>query len=178
MKMHIIKVLILSVVLFGFCSEGRAMSAYGDDFDGPPSKEQRDKVRERIETMKMWKLTKALDLDEKTASRVFPMLNDYNKKRKKVEEGIRKDIDSLKDALQEKNESRIKDHLEVLEQRHNTLKRLGDEERDRLKELLTIEQQARYLIFKMEFRHEMRRMIAEAKGRRHKRGGKEGYRRP
>ncbi len=178
MKMHIIKVLILSVFLLGICFEGMAISAYGDDLDGPPSKEQRDKVRKRIETMKMWKLTKALDLDEKTASRLFPMLNEYDKKREKVERGIRKDISSLKDALQVKDESRIKDLLEVLEQKHNTLKSLKDEGRDRLREVLTIEQQARYLIFKMEFRREMRRMIAEAKGKRHKMGGKEGYGRP
>jgi Spy/CpxP family protein refolding chaperone len=175
MKMHIIKVFILSVFLLGICSEGMAISAYGDDLDGPPSKEQREKVRKRIETMRMWKLTKALDLDEKTASRLFPMLNDYDKKRKEVEREIRKDIDFLKEALELKEESRIKDLLEVLEQKHNTLKRLGDEERNRLREVLTIEQQARYLIFKMEFRREIRRMIAEAKGRRHKMGGKEGY---
>jgi len=178
MKMHIIKGLILSVFLLGICSEGMAISAYGDDFDGPPSKEQREKVRKRIETMKMWKLTKALDLDEKTASRLFPMLNDYDKKREEIEKGIRKDISSLKDALQVNDESRIKELLEVLEQKHNTLKGLRDEERDRLREVLTIEQQARYLIFKMEFRRDMRRMISEAKGRRHKRGGKEGYGRP
>ena len=175
MKMHIIKVFILSVFLLGICSEGMAISAYGDDLDGPPSKEQREKVRKRIETMKMWKLTKALDLDEKTSSRLFPMLNDYDKKRKEVEREIRKDIDFLKEALELKEESRIKDLLEVLEQKHNTLKRLGDEERNRLREVLTIEQQARYLIFKMEFRREIRRMIAEAKGRRHKRGDERGY---
>ena len=175
MKMHIIKVVILSVFLLGICSEGMAISAYGDDLEGPPSKEQREKVKKRIETMKMWKLTEALDLDEKTASRLFPMLNDYDKKREEVEREIRKDIDFLKEALQVKDESRIKDLLEVLEKQHNTLKSLGDEERDSLREVLTIEQQARYLIFRMEFRREMRKMITEAKGRRHKRGDKEGY---
>ncbi len=174
MKKYVINVLILSVFLLGFCAEGMAVSAYGNDHDGPPSREQKEKVRERIETMKMWKLTKALDLDEKSAARLFPLLNEYDKKRHKIERGIRKDIASLKDILKDKNEAGIKKLLGVLEDKHNSLQRLGDEERSRLQDVLTVEQQARYLIFKMEFRREMRKIISEARGKRHKRAGIKG----
>lgn len=46
-----------------------------EDFDRPPTKEQMENVRERIETLRMWKLTKTLDLDEKTSAKLFPLLN-------------------------------------------------------------------------------------------------------
>jgi Spy/CpxP family protein refolding chaperone len=49
--------------------------------DGAPSLEaKRTKVRQRIRALRAWRLTEALDLDEATAARLFPILNRYDEK--------------------------------------------------------------------------------------------------
>jgi hypothetical protein len=173
-KSNSIRILMLSFLILGFCAEGMAMSAYGDDLDGPPSGARKEKIRKRIETMKMWKLTQALDLDEKLASRLFPLLHEYDRKREGVEREIRKDIASLKAVIETHDESGMKEIIASLEKKHDALQRLGDEERSSLREILTVEQQAKYLIFKMEFKREIRKMIAESRRKRRERSGMEG----
>lgn len=168
MKVRSIRMFALSVMLFSFCVAGMVCPAYGEGPDGPPSPEHRERVRERIKTMRMWKLTEALDLDEKTAARLFPLLNQYHNRREETEMRIKEDVVSLKNALHERDRAGITALLGAVEEKHQSLERLRDEERQRLKEILTLEQQAQYLIFQIEFRRDMKRMIAEARGRRHK----------
>lgn len=178
MKSNTMSVIILSLFLLGFCAESMAISAYGDDLDGPPSGARKEKIRKRIETMKMWKLTQALDLDEKLASRLFPMLHEYDRKRDGVEREIRKEVDSLKAVIETHDEPAMKKIMASLEKKHDALRQLRDEERSRLREILTVEQQAKYLIFRMEFKREIRKMIAEARWKRRERGGTERHDRP
>jgi hypothetical protein len=155
-----------------------AISAYGDDLDGPPSGARKEKMRKRIETMKMWKLTEALNLDEKLASRLFPLLHEFDRKREGVEREIRKEIASLKAVIETHDEPAMKEIMASLEKKHDALQRLGDEERSRLREILTVEQQAKYLIFKMEFKREIRKMIAESRWKRRERSGMKNHGRP
>ena len=77
MRKNVVKILLLIFIVCGFTAQGFAeQPGY---FDKPPTKEQRDKVKNRIETVKMWKLTKALDLDEATSTKLFPIINKYDK---------------------------------------------------------------------------------------------------
>jgi hypothetical protein len=76
------KNLILSVLMLFFVSvfagQGICIPPEVSAEDRPPKKEQREKLRQRIESIKMWKLTQTLDLDEKTAARLFPLMNRYD----------------------------------------------------------------------------------------------------
>jgi hypothetical protein len=69
---------------------------------------------------------------------------------------------SLKSPKRE--ESRIKSDLEKLEKNNRAMQELKNKEMSGLKNLLTIEQQARYVIFQQEFMREMRGMIHGARG--------------
>lgn len=169
MKKKVIRILMLAVLLLGFSAEGMAISAYGDDLDRPPAGEQREKMRERIKAMKMWRLTRDLDLDEKLAARLFPLLHEYDGRREEIEKEIRQNITSLKEVIGTHDEPGMKEIMKALEMKHDALQRLGDEERSRLRDILTIEQQAKYLIFTMEFKREIRKMISEAKWKRRER---------
>lgn len=172
MKKNIIKILLIFFLALGFSADGMA-SPDRDDLNRPPSKEQMEKVRKRIETMRIWKLTKALDLDEKTAARLFPLLNKYDKKRAEIERDIKDNMKNLRDALEDKKESKLRGLLERLEKNHKALQGLNDEERAELKHILTVGQQAKYLIFLQEFNREIRHIIAEARERRHGRFGRD-----
>lgn len=170
MKRYILKILLSTLIVFGFTTIGMAEPP---DFERPPTKEQMERVRERIETLKMWKLTKALDLNEKTSAQLFPVLNKYEKKRLAIEQALRDGMRDLRESLRERREDRLKDILKRLEQNHKEMQRVNDEEWEELKRILTTEQQAKFLIFREEFDREIKRIITEAKERRSERFGKD-----
>lgn len=175
MKRNILVWLFSAVLIAGFASTSIAEPP---ESDRPPSKEQMERVRERIETLRMWKLTKALDLDEKTSAQVFPLFNKYDSKRVKIEKALRNGMKELKDSLKDKREAQLKAVLDRLEKDHNAMQKLNDDERSELKNVLTVEQQARLIIFKQEFEREIRKIIAETKEKRADRLADEKVERP
>jgi len=164
------KILVFVIILFGFAAHGLAEP---QDFEKPPTKEQKEKVRQRIETLRMWKLAKDLDLDEKRSAQLFPLLNRYDKRRAEMEYAMQGNIKELRESLREKREGQLRDILDRLEQNHKGMQNLRDTEWEELKKILTIEQQAKYVIFLQEFDREMRRIIAQARGRRQEGLGKD-----
>ena len=151
---------------------GPVLADLPDDIDHPLSREQLVRIRERIETLKMWKLTKALDLEEKTSARLFPVLGRYDKKKADIQYTLIQDVRDLKSSLQAKNEGRTKAVLDRLEARTRELQGVNEQERAELRRVLTVEQQAKYLLFQLEFAREMRRIISEVRERRTDRGRK------
>ncbi len=162
----IVLLLFLAGVL---CTDSMALPPEESD---RPSPEQMERVRKRIETLRMWRLTKALDLDEETAARLFPVLHKYDKRRAETERALKEGLRELRKALREGSEARLKELLEELERRHGELQRLRTEEMAELKKILTVEQQARFVIFLQDFKKEIRRIVAEARERRLQRLGK------
>lgn len=171
MKRYVTKMVLLLFFMLG--SASAVMAEPRGDFDAPPTKEQMEKVRSRIETLRMWKLTKALDLDEKTSAQLFPLLNKYDKKRSELERTLRDNIRELRESLSGKREGQVKSILERLEQNHKAMQGIKDAEWDELKGILTVEQQARFILFQLEFEREIRRIIEETRGRRHERPGRD-----
>jgi len=151
-------------MIVGFATYGLTVPDI-DDPEGPPPVEKRERIRERIETLRMWKMTKALDLDEATAARLFPLLNRYDKRRFRIERAVRKDMTELKRALDTRKMDELQEILQRLEDRHRELQRLNDEEREEIKRILTPEQQARYVLFQYRFKRELREMIEKARRR-------------
>jgi len=170
MKKNVAAAVLFSLALFGFAVN---VQAYQDAFKRPEGEQKIEKVRERIETLRMWKLTKALDLDEKTSVKVFPLLNRYDRERADLEIGLRKDMKGLRESLKDMKAGELKPLLERLEQNHKSLQTTNVEEWLELKKILTIEQQAKYIIFKLEFEREMRQVIEDARDRRSERPGKQ-----
>jgi len=170
MRKHVATILLVLFVMCGFTAQGFAETQ--EYPDKPPTKQQRDKVRERIETLKMWKMTKALDLDEATSEKVFPILNKYDKRKAEIHQELRDGMRSLRQSLSENRTGELQDILSGLEENHKALQSIKDEEWAEMKKVLTIEQQARFILFRQEFDREVHRLIADAKDRRTGRGGK------
>lgn len=160
------KVLFVSFLLFltvGLTGDGLCKSADETKINGPFKKKE---IRKRVEILRMWGLTRALDLNEKIASKLFPLLHKYDKKKTGVQHSIREDIKGLKLALEEKSEAQIKSILTRLKQKHKKLQELNDEEMSELKDILTIEQQAKYVLFQHKFTRDMRKIFTGEKKRR------------
>lgn len=156
-------VFLVFLILILFTVEATAERPEG--IERPLTKEHMNKTMERIETLKMWKLTKALDLDEKTSSQLFPLLSRYEKKKAEIRDALMVTMKELQESLRGRSERQIKDNLSKIETENNALHKLRDEEWAELKKILNIEQQAKYIIFQHEFKRDMWRIIAETRER-------------
>jgi hypothetical protein len=133
-----------------------------------PSPEERERVRKRIELIKIWRLTEELNLDEGTGAKLFPLIRQYEEKRREITRRREELIFILKGQLKSgsPHEDRIKGLLKEWEEIRADEQDMSRREREELKSILSIEQQARYLIFQQEFTREIRRVIADMRERR------------
>ena len=194
LRKYTITIMAASLMLFfsaqGFAAEPRPGGRPG----GQDRPQEMRKVRERIETLRMWKLTKALDLDANTSAKLFPIINKYDKKRADLEASMREDMKDLREAIRDNvSDAKLKPLLDRLEENHRQFQGIGNEERTELKRILTLQQQAKYVLFQVEFMRELRETIREVRDRRQDgqneqgrpgmqdregRGGRDGARRP
>ncbi len=170
MRKHVLKILLVLSIVCVFTAQGLAEPQ--EYLDQPPTKGQRERVRQRIETLKMWKLTKALDIDEATSAKIFPLLNRYDKRKAEIHNNIREGTEELRTSLQENKTDELKDILAKLEENHKVLQSINDEEWAEMKKVLTIEQQAKFVLFRQEFDREVRKLVTDAREKRQGRGGK------
>jgi len=169
------KAKILSLMLLAFFVAGFSVTAFAEPGrfnEEGPAKERLEKIRKKIEALRIWKLAEALDLDEETSSKLFPVLKKYDRRRAKAQRELRQGMKELKLALKAGKEESLTDIIDRLEQSHKALQRINDEERQALKRILTVKQQAQYILFQQRFKREIRKIIAEAR-----RGGRRDLRR-
>ncbi len=134
--------------------------------NGPLSEKNREEIRNKIEAVRIWRLTDALKLDAGTSARVSSLLSSLDQQRRDLQREQIKTMRILRVVIKtpKPDESRLKTALETLEKNHHAMQQLGNNETNGLKNILTIEQQARYVVFQQEFMHEMRGMIRGAHG--------------
>ena len=138
-------------------------------------KDPREKSRERIQMMKIWKMTETLKLDREVAARFIAVNNYYEETRRKVYRDFHEDIQKVRNVLREMNPPE-RELRELVLRLKNRKKEINEWENKQLEEelnLLKPEQQARYFIFQIDFRREMDDMIREIQGERPPRPGSE-----
>ena len=132
----------------------------------PMSEEKRAEIRKKIEVVRIWRLTEALKLDANTSAKLSSLLSSLDRQRRDIQREQMGTLKMLQQSLKSPKleESRIKSDLDKLEKNHRAMQELRNNEMSSLKNFLTIEQQARYVIFQQEFMREMRGMIHGARG--------------
>ena len=143
---------------------------------GEPWREMKDpheRSRERIQMMKIWKMTETLKLDRESTARFIAVNNYYEETRKKVHRDFREDIQKVRNLLREMNppERELKELAVRLKNRKKEMNDLENKQLEEETNLLKPEQQARYFIFQIDFRREMENMIREVQGERSPRPG-------
>lgn len=133
---------------------------------GPPSEERREEIRKKIETIRMWRMTEELKLDPATSGKLAAQIGSFDQKRRELMREQRESMQALRQSLtaQKPDEAKLKQLLDTLEKNHRAMQELRTSESRSIREILTVEQQARYVIFQQEFRREMRGMIKGARG--------------
>ena len=134
---------------------------------GELSEEKREEIRTKIETVRIWRLTDALKLDPDASAKLAAFIAPFNQQRREIQHEQMETMRTLRHALKDPkpDEKKIKAALETLEKNQNAMQDLRKRELSGLKNILTIEQQARYVVFQQEFQREMRSMIAGARGK-------------
>lgn len=127
--------------------------------------ERREKVRKRVETIRILRLTEELGLDEETTTRLVSRIREIEKERWvliKERRNTQRDLRKASHSADPDNET-LKLLMESLEKNQADLTRLGEKERKTVKELLTPQQQAKYVLFQDRFKEEMKERIQKAR---------------
>ena len=132
----------------------------------PPTEERREEIRKKIEAIRIWRLTEALKLDADTSVRLSSILSSLNLKRREIQRDQMEAMRTVRAILRSArpDEAKLKSLLDRLESNHRSMQELREQEIKNLKEILSTEQQARFLIFQQEFQREMRGIIEGARG--------------
>jgi len=133
-----------------------------------PEEGKRERLREEIETMKMWKMLEVLDLTDEQSNDFLPAWRELQKAQKDFREKREDLLKSLEAVLGEEkpDEGKIKDILGQLENKRSQLEEVQQRFRHKAQEVLTIEQQAKLLLFEDRFEKRMMEIIRQYREKR------------
>lgn len=124
-----------------------------------------DKGRERIELLKMWKLTDALDLDQETAAKLFPLMNEYEgkigdlrKQRHEFTKRMREELDKS-----EPDSAALQKMIDDFKKNEEDMADLRIEKFEAMSKVLSVEQAAKALLLIPKFEHDMKKMVGEVR---------------
>jgi len=153
---------------------GAMVGAQGDDaeFDAGPARgkaqfeERREEVRKKIEAVRIYRLTEELKLDTPTSGKLAALLGSLDQQRVKAMREHRAAMAELQMTLKSGavDEKKLKPLLERIEKSQRDQASLREQEVKGVRDILTVEQQARFILFNRDFMREMRGMIAGARG--------------
>lgn len=132
-----------------------------------PDREKMEKIRHKMEFLRNWKLMDELKLDEATASKLFSAMKGLDGRNRKImDEGF--DLVKQLESIVEKGNGSEKEMQALItrlranmEAGHNLkLQRI-----DAVAGLLTVEQQAKYILFELSFKREMAGIAGRAMNR-------------
>ncbi len=155
--------------------QGPDSRVFGGDETPHPLK-KREKIRERIELIRMWKLTEKLDLTEETGAKLFPILHNYDQKRTKLQKEHQNIMKKLREAIEDEatSDGEIEAAMDNWEKNALAVSDLIRQQREELKGILSPRQQAKFILFQRQFDREIRKIIAEAREKRLRAMGEEG----
>ena len=133
-----------------------------------PEEGKRTRLREEIETMKMWKMLEVLDLSQEQSDKFLPAWREMQKAQKIFRERKEDLLKSLEVVLGEEkpDEGRIKDVFKQLEKERLQLEEVQQRFRQKAQEVLTLEQQAKLLLFEDRFEKRMMEIIRQYREKR------------
>jgi len=171
MQKHLFAMALALIMALGL-SGGRLFAQTAPPPQGeerPMDRERAEELRKRVELIWMWKLTEELDLTEEEGAKVFPLLRQYEEKKRELREENRRLVRELQQMIADKaSEGDLKKAIKALEENDRKRNKVQKEGSDKLAKVLSVEKQARYIVFQEHFRREIHGLIQKA---RHKEGG-------
>jgi Spy/CpxP family protein refolding chaperone len=143
------------LIALAFCLSANALSS------DPPR--DREKIRERIEFMRMWKMLDVLDLDKATADKILDIRRKFIARKKSLRRALNEDFSKLRhllrDTPQGPDNAELKRLLESIREQRKRLRALWSDQYEEVAKHLSIRKQAELLLFLKDFRREIRSML-------------------
>jgi Spy/CpxP family protein refolding chaperone len=132
-----------------------------------PEEGKRERLRDEIETMKMWKMLEVLNLTDEQSDKFLPAWRELQKAQKDFREKREDLLKSLEGVLgaEKPDEGKIRDIMGQLEKERSRLDEVQQRFRQKAQEVLTIEQQAKLLLFEDRFEKRMMEIIRQYRER-------------
>ena len=129
-----------------------------------PREKDLTRVRKKVEALRAWQLTEVLNLDEETSSRLFPAMRQTDQERWKIESRNRELVREMSQSLERSNldPRKIDGILDELLSNRMELVRVEARHLERVRQILSPEDTARYLMFQIRFQREIKRKAAQA----------------
>ncbi len=119
--------------------------------------------RERLETLRIWKMTEFLDLSSEQSAAFFPKLKDFEKyirsKQKKQGELMQEITEKINKSDYSPNKSDVKKLTHQLAEIEKDIITQKEEFINNLSTVLTPEQQLKYIIFENRFRRNLMKTL-------------------
>ncbi|HVP37535.1 MAG TPA: periplasmic heavy metal sensor [Terriglobales bacterium] len=148
------------------------LTAQGVRAQGPPPRPfpeegKRERLREEIDTMKMWKMLEVLDLSQEQSDKFLPVWREMQKAQKDFREKRENLLKSLEAILgaEKPDEGKIRDILGQLEKERSRFDDIQQNFRQKAQEILTLEQQAKLVLFEDRFEKRMMEIIRQYRER-------------
>ena len=115
--------------------------------------QNRQRVRENLATLRLLRLTQALDLTEEQAAKFFPTVNRVEKDKMKIQRDMTADIQRLRQLVAETtpDEAEISVRIKSIKEARRLARQKDDELESHLESSLTTVQKAKYVLFQIEF---------------------------
>jgi hypothetical protein len=128
----------------------------------------REKSRERIQMVKMLKLTEALRLDREAAARFFVVNGQFEETKRRLRGDLHQDIERLRHLTRNLNapEKELRETVLRIKNRRKDLNDLSLKQLEDELNLLRPDQQARYVLFTIDFRREIDDIVREVRDER------------
>lgn len=129
----------------------------------PPSPERRRELRRRIQALRMARLTQVLELDDATAAKLFPLLNKDDEKLGSLaderEETLRQLSALVHPGAKDPEATVLNPLLDKLLDLERQMHETGGASHKKVREVLTPQQFARFVLFSERFHEEVRELL-------------------
>ncbi len=141
-------------------SDGRR-DKHGPEFRYDPAHQAR--AQEMMESLRVWKVTEILEVDEKLAEKLYPRIREQGKIRRESDEMLLEGIRNLQrlldqNPLDEKALNEAMDGYMALKVQRAVI---DQKAMNRILELLTVKQRAQYLVIDEEFPKMVRKFLKQ-----------------
>jgi Spy/CpxP family protein refolding chaperone len=136
-----------------------------DDFGGPRRGKNFKRIRDRIKTVKIWKLTEELNLTQKQSEQFFPVYNIHQSEKEQIEINRRELFDKLEELTEQENpdEKSVYEFLDQLDYLEQQMISKRIEFRKKLENILSSKQIGRFVIFEVNFQKHIREIIEDTR---------------
>ena len=127
----------------------------------PVDSVRKEKMRERIETLRLWKMIEFLDLSSEQSDEFLPLLHEFQEAQKELEMARRRLFNELEENLElkEPDEKNLQQILLGLEENKAELEKERRKFLTNSKKVLTAVQEAKLILFEHVFEKQLRDTI-------------------